>query len=211
MKNSLLYIMLFSCITFGSYAQQSKIKSADKKYDSYAYVNVIKTYEKVALKGYKSEDMFRKLGNSYYFNSEFEGAAKWYTELFAMNPNVEAEYYYRYAQSLKATGQTDKANKIMDEFNTKFKDDTRGKLYKNDINYLDEIKANSGRYKIEDAGINSKYSDYGTFVYDNKVYFASARDTGNFSHRIHSWTGEYFTNIYVSNADSVKVKKSKLH
>jgi len=210
MKNFILfYITIFGFVASEGYAQQSKINLADKKYDSYAYINVIKTYEKVASKGYKSEDMFKKLGNSYYFNSDFEGAAKWYDQLFAMNTNVESEYYYRYAQSLKATEQNEKANKIMDEFNTKFKDDRRGILYKENVNYLDEIKANSGRYKIEDAGINSKFSDYGTFVYDNKVYFASARDTGNFAQRKHSWTGEYFTNIYVSDVDSMKVKKFK--
>ncbi|MFH6996241.1 tetratricopeptide repeat protein, partial [Flavobacterium sp. FlaQc-48] len=148
-----------------------------KKYDGYAYIEAIKTYERVADKGYKSEDLFKKLGNSYYFNSDFEDAAKWYTELFAMNPSPEAEYYYRYAQCLKSTGQTDKANKILQEFNAKYKNDSRGQLYKENLNYLDQIKANSGRYKIEEAGINSKYSDYGSFVYDNKIYFASARDT----------------------------------
>lgn len=215
MKNyTLLFITIISTYSFSSYAQQAKINSGDKKYDSYAYVDAIKTYEKVANKGYKSEDMFKKLGNSYYFNSDFAGAAKWYGELFAMNASIEPEYYYRYAQSLKSIGEVSKANKLLDDFYAKSKDDTRGKLYKDDKNYLDEIKANSGRYKVEDAGINSKYSDYGSFVYDNKIYFASARDTGNFSQRKHKWTGEYFTNIY--NADlnpetgnAAKVKKFK--
>lgn len=203
------------CFSFDSYSQQSKVAAGDRKYDSYAYIDAIKTYERVANKGYKSEDMFKKLGNSYYFNSDFEGAAKWYGELFAMNTTVEPEYYYRYAQSLKSTGQIDKANQIQSEFNTKFKNDNRGKLYNGAVNYLDEIKANSGRYKIEDAGINSKYSDYGSFVYDNKIYFASARDTGNFSQRKHKWTNEYFTNLYFANVDtqnnsiSSKVNKFK--
>jgi len=215
MKNyTLLFITIISIGSFNSFAQQSKINSGDKKYDSYAYVDAIKTYEKVANKGYKSEDMFKKLGNSYYFNSDFAGAAKWYGELFAMNTSVESEYYYRYAQSLKSIGEVNKANKLLDEFYAKSKDDVRGQLYKNDRNYLEEIKANSGRYKIEDAGINSKYSDYGSFVYDNKIYFASARDTGNFSQRKHKWTGEYFTNIYNADLNSetgkaVKVNKYK--
>ena len=191
------------------YAQKATIKRADKKYDSYAYIDVIQTYEKVALKGYKSEDMFKKLGNSYYFNANYESASKWYGELFAMNPNVESEYYFRYAQSLKSTGELQKSNQLMAEFYTKSQNDSRGKLYNKTSNYLDEIKANSGRYNIEDARINSKYSDYGTFVYDHKIYFASARDTGNFSQRKHTWTGEYFTNLYFSSVDSVKVKKIK--
>ena len=210
MKNYiLLSIIIVNIFSLESFAQQSKINAANTKYDRYAYIDVIKIYERLAERGYKSEDMFKKLGDSYYFNSKFEGAAKWYGELFAMNNNSDVEYYYRYAQSLRATGQTDQANKMMEEFNAKFTADMRGKRYKENANYLDQIKANSGRYKIEDAGINSKYSDYGTFVYDNKVYFASARDTGNFSQRKHTWSGEYFTNIYVSNVDSAQVKKIK--
>lgn len=210
MKNFTLLILI-TLNVFSSYSQQSKLNAGAKKYDSYAYVDVIKTYERVAAKGYKSEDLFRKLGDSYYFNSNFEGAVKWYDELFGINTSPEAEYYYRYAQSLKATGQTAKANRVLDEFNAKFKNDSRAKLYRQNVNYLDKIKANSGRYKIEDAGINSKYSDYGSFVYNDKIYFASARDTGNFSQRKHKWTGEYFTNIYDADIDTKSDSASKVN
>jgi len=200
-KYIFLCLILIHIFPSESYSQKAKINSADKNYNNYAYIDAIKTYEKVAQKGYKSEDMFKKLGNSYYFNSDFEGAVKWYAELFAMNTEVETEYYYRYAQSLKSTGETEKGNKFLSEFNAKNKTDNRAKLYTEDINYLEEIKANSGRYKIDNIAINSKYSDYGSFVYDNKLYFASARDTGNFSHRKHKWTGEFFTNLYFADID----------
>ncbi|MGC4041412.1 MAG: OmpA family protein [Flavobacterium sp.] len=69
-------------------------------------------------------------------------------------------------------------------------------LFEKNKDYLAEIKKNSGRYKLENAGINSKYSDYGPSFFGNKVVFCSARDTGNFSKRIHTWTGGYFTNLY---------------
>ncbi|CAC9975382.1 OmpA family protein [Flavobacterium panici] len=210
MKNFTLLILI-TLNVFSSYSQQSKLNAGAKKYDNYAYVDVIKTYERVAAKGYKSEVLYRKLGDSYYFNSNFEGAVKWYDELFGINTSPEAEYYYRYAQSLKATGQTAKANRILEEFNAKFKNDSRAKLYRENVNYLDKIKANSGRYKIENAGINSKYSDYGSFVYNNKIYFASARDTGNFSQRKHKWTGEYFTNIYDADISAQNDTTSKVN
>ncbi len=71
-------------------------------------------------------------------------------------------------------------------------------LFAKNRNYLEEIKNNSGRYKIENAGINTKYADYGTAFMGTKVVFSSARDTGNFSKRIHTWTGAYFTNLYGS-------------
>ena len=199
MKNFiLLYITIISVFSFNSYAQKAQIASADKKYDNFAYIDAIKTYERVAEKGYKSEDMFQKLGNSYYFNGELDKAAKWYDELFAMAPDQSPEYYYRYAQSLKAVGQTDKANEMLEKFREKAGTDNRANLIKKNRNYLDIIRANSGRYKIEDAGVNSKYSDYGSALYGNKLVFSSARDTGSLMHRKHKWTNESFTNLYAS-------------
>lgn len=199
MKNfTLLYITILSVFYYNTYAQKNRINSADKKYDGYAYVDAIKTYERVAAKGYKSVDMLQKLGNAYYFNSDLEKAAKWYGELFAMAPEQESEYIYRYAQSLKAIGETDKANQMMEQFYQKAGNDSRAALFAKNKNYMDVIKANSGRYQIEDAGINSKYSDYGSAFYNNKLVFTSARDTGNFMQKKHKWTNQYFTNLYSS-------------
>jgi outer membrane protein OmpA-like peptidoglycan-associated protein/tetratricopeptide (TPR) repeat protein len=199
MKNFiLLYITIISVFSFNCYAQKAQLAAADKKYESFAYIDAIKTYERVAEKGYKSVDMFQKLGNSYYFNGELDKAAKWYDELFAMAPDQEPEYFYRYAQSLKAVGQTDKANEMLEKFHQKAGNDKRANLFDKNKNYLDRIKANSGRYKVEDAGINSKYSDYGSAFYLNKLVFTSARDTGSLMQRKHKWTNQHFTNLYVT-------------
>ncbi len=200
MKNNILfYITIVSVFSFNIYSQKASVNTADKKYDNYAYIDAIKTYERVAEKGYKSVDLFKKLGNAYYFNAELEKAAKWYGELFAMDTaNLEPEYYYRYAQSLRSIGENDKANQMLELFNQKSGNDIRGKLFKKNTNYLEAIKANSGRFQVENAGINSKYSDYGTAIYMNKIVFASARDTGSLAQRKHAWTNQYFTNLYIA-------------
>lgn len=88
-----------------------------KKQGEYASVMMINTYERVAEKGYKSIDIFRQLGNKFYFNDELEKAARWYEELFAMTSDLEAEYYYRYSASLKAIGENGKANEMLEIFN----------------------------------------------------------------------------------------------
>lgn len=205
MKNYIfIFITVISLFSFNSYAQKNKANTADKKYDSYAYIDAIKTYERLADRGYKSEDMFQKLGNSYYFNSEFEKSAKWYGELYAMDPDLNSEYYYRYAQSLKSIGQNEKANEMLEKFLQKSGNDNRGLLYDKNRNYLEEIKANSGRYKIEDAGVNSKYSDYGSSYFQNKLVFSSARDTGSLGQKRHKWTNQYFTNLYSADLDDSK-------
>ena len=202
MKNFiLLCITIVSVFSFNCYAQKAQLASADKKYENFAYIDAIKTYERVAEKGYKSVDMFQKLGNSYYFNGELDKAAKWYDELFAMAPDQQPEYFYRYAQSLKAVGQTEKANEMLEKFHQKAGNDARGNLFDDNKNYLDRIRMNSGRYKVEDAGINSKYSDYGSAFFLNKLVFTSARDTGGLMHRRHKWTNQSFTNLYVTDLD----------
>ncbi|WPR70456.1 OmpA family protein [Flavobacterium sp. NG2] len=197
-KNILLYITIISVFSLNIYSQKARLAAADKKYDNFAYIDAIKTYERIAEKGYKSAEMFQKLGNAYYFNAQLENAAKWYGELFAMQTELQPEYYYRYSQSLKAIGDNKQADAMMEKFNQLSGDDKRAKLFKKNRNYLAEIKANSGRYKVEDAGINSKYSDYGTAVYLNKIVFSSARDTGSLGQRKHTWTNQYFTNLYMA-------------
>ena len=108
--------------SFKGYTQNSKFYVTDKISEKYAYVDVIKTYERVAEKGYKSVDLFKKIGDSYFFNTELEKAAEWYCELFAMNTNdLEPEYYHQYATSLKFIGQHDKASEILEKLKQKSK------------------------------------------------------------------------------------------
>jgi hypothetical protein len=113
-KNRFIYITILTIFSLKGFAQNSKFYVTDKINDKYAYVDVIKTYERVAEKGYKSVDLFKKLGDSYYQNAELDKAAKWYCELFAMNTtDLEPEYYYQYATSLKYIGQNDAATAIL--------------------------------------------------------------------------------------------------
>jgi outer membrane protein OmpA-like peptidoglycan-associated protein/tetratricopeptide (TPR) repeat protein len=199
MKTKIILIsIIISSLTFKGFAQKVAEKVADKKYEQYAYIDAIKTYERIAKKGYKSEEMFKKLGNSYYFNAELELAGKWYDELFSMTQDVEPEYFYRYSHTLKVTGHYAKADEMLLKFSEKSGADSRAKLFNTNRNYLSEIKANSGRYKIEDAGINTKYSEYGGAHYGNKLIFTSARDTGFLFQRKHKWSNQYFTKLYAT-------------
>lgn len=197
MKNRIIYTLVLIA-SMSVYSQKLKEKKADKQYEKFAYIDAIKTYERLFEKGYKSPEMLQKLGNAYYFNADLEQAAKWYTELFALTQDVEPEYYYRYAQSLKAIKDYKKADEMLVKFNEKSGNDLRAKLAASQKDYLAVIKKNSGRYTLENAGINSEKSDYGSAFFGNKVVFASARDTGGLSARKHSWTNESFTNLYAA-------------
>ncbi|QLC66708.1 hypothetical protein LPB248_10535 [Flavobacterium sp. LPB0248] len=82
----------------------------------YVSVNVVDTYEKVIDKGYKSIDMLKKVADRFYFEGNLSAAAGYYTQLFEETKDLEVIYYYRYAQSLKAINEDEKANTLMKRF-----------------------------------------------------------------------------------------------
>ena len=195
-------LLLFVLSVSSGFAQKGKLASADKKFDNLAYIDAIEIYKKVAEKGHKSVDLFQKLGNSYYFNANLLEANKWYGELFALGQEVEPEYYFRYAQTLKSVGDYAKANEYLAKFSQKTASDNRAKIFEGNKDYLSEIKKNSGRQKIEDAGINSEFSDYGGSFYKENFVFTSARDTGGVANVKHKWTNASFYNLYSATVSS---------
>ncbi|PRZ22006.1 flagellar motor protein MotB [Flavobacterium granuli] len=120
MKKNLLVLLVLNVYSFNGYTQNEKFYVTEIISDKYAYVDVVKTYERIVAKGYKSIVMFKTIGDSYYTNFELDKAAKWYCELFAMTTDLEPKYYQQYAKSLKAIGENDKANEILKRLNQKY-------------------------------------------------------------------------------------------
>jgi hypothetical protein len=118
-KNKFLYLSIVSLVSFSSYSQKRVLLAPKILTTKYVEVNVIKTYERVAEKGYKSVDMFQQLGNSFYTNFEMKKAARWYCELFAMTYDLEPKYYYQYEQALRSIGENEEANAVIEKLNQK--------------------------------------------------------------------------------------------
>lgn len=209
-KKYLLYTLL-SLFTLVGYAQEKQLKKADKKYDNYAFINAIEIYEKVAEEGYKSKELFEKLGNAYYFNADLINASKWYGELFKLEEEIDPEYYFRYAQALKSEKRYAESDEKMQEFNKLTGSDIRGSKFINQRNYLEKIGLLSGRYNIENLEINSPYSDFAPSFYEKKLIFSSARDTGVTTRYKHKWNARPFLDLYsaeiTENGDLSDVEK----
>jgi hypothetical protein len=63
--------------------------------------------------------MLTKVADRAYFDGDLETAAKYYEQLFMITTNLDAMYYYRYAQSLKGINQSGKAEEAMLLFESK--------------------------------------------------------------------------------------------
>ena len=75
-KFILLYVALNCIFSLDVNAQDSKFFVNEKISDKRVYVDIMKTYERFAEKGYISVDLFKKLGNSYHYKTVFDKVAK---------------------------------------------------------------------------------------------------------------------------------------
>lgn len=159
-----------------SFGQDEGVKKADQLYEGYEYIKARDIYLKVAKRGYVSGYLYKKLGDSYFKTAEYKQAVKWYEKLFKLGENPEPEYYFRYAQCLKASGRRDEGDKYLQKYYTlvddKFRaDQTKKKSY---ILYDNDIPLEYSSYKIDSLSINTEYSDFAPVIVGKKLVFASA-------------------------------------
>lgn len=192
MKHIIITSMALFLVLIGS-AQEAKLKNANQKYDDYAYLDAAKIYEQVAESGYRSEELFEKLGNTYYFKADYEEAEKWYQELYKLDNDMGPEYLLRFSQSLKAVGKEKEAEEIYDRFLNKTGILNEG--FSSSSDYLKIIAKNSNRYQIKALPLNSKGTDYGSFVQDGVLYFSSTRNLKG-RRGVDVWSDEAFLDIY---------------
>jgi len=183
-----------------TFAQKTQLKKAEKAYEQYAYIDAQEIYLKVVADGYRSSEILKKLGNTYYFNADYKNASKWYQELIKDFPSeTESVYYFRAAQSLKSEGNYKRSDELMDQFAAVGGLTQVIQNYKDNQDYLSNIQSKSDKYVVEKAEINTSNSDFGPAFYLNNFVFASAMDTvvdGKL--RLHEWNNQPFLNLYLA-------------
>ena len=211
-----LYIVLsFVAISITVSAQNKNTKVADKLFARFEYVKAVKEYQKLVENGKADPYVYKQLADANYNMFSSAEAVKWYSK--ATETPQDAETYYRYAQMLKAEGKYEDANKEMRKFAAAAPNDLRAIAFNENPNYIPRLLDKAKLYDIKSSDISSDKSDFGAVLYDNSLYFASAR---NGARKNYGWTGEPFLDIYkadyntdgtITNASTVTELNSKWH
>ncbi|CAM3338300.1 OmpA family protein [Zobellia roscoffensis] len=189
-------------MTMVSQAQEKKIKKAETKFTNYSYASAISSYEDLVKDGYTEEEIFKNLGNANYLNANYKEAANWYGQLFQLGvTDVDPEYMYRYAQTLKSLEKYEASDSWMNKFRKAQSNDQRALAFSDNQDYLEQIEERSGRYKLKNLGLNSKVSDFAPSFYGKDLVFSTARDSGLISKNIHRWNNGAFLNLYKATGD----------
>ena len=194
-----------------AYAQEKNLEKADEEFETYSFIDARDAYLKAAADGYKPQELLMRLGDSYYFNADYDNAAKWYGTLFDVSDNMDTEYLYRYALSLKSSGKYDASDRMMNILHDRKGEDYRANLFVNERNYLEEIEAQSGRFELNKIGFNSELSDFAPAFYQGDLAFASNRlGTRGVVKRVHDWNDQPFLDIYTINPGEGEEKSTNL-
>ena len=194
-------LVMFLSIGFG-FSQTNELTQADKDFDRYAYIDAREVYLKVVEDGYGSAEIYKKLGDTYYWNSEYDNASKWYLHLVEIFPEqTTAEYYLRAAQSLKTQGDYIRSDQMMEQYILLTGDNLIAKNYTNNKEYLSEIAFQSKKYELVKTSINSATSDFGSAYYNGNIVFASADQT--VGEQTNLWTNQPYLDLFVAKRDSL--------
>jgi outer membrane protein OmpA-like peptidoglycan-associated protein/tetratricopeptide (TPR) repeat protein len=190
-NNFLLFLML---ISFSLFAQNKYTKVADDLFERDEYVKAAQEYLLLVEKGKSDGYVYKQLGECYYNMFNSLESVKWYA--MAVKTEQDAETYFNYAQMLKANTQYEEANVQMKVFAAKVPTDQRAIEFTKNPDYLPKLIEKDKLFDVKILDINSDMSDFGAVLYDDVLYFSSAR---NVSGKKYGWNDEPFLDIYQSN------------
>lgn len=197
--------LLLACAINTTFAQdvdtpEQRRAYADQLFGRYEYVEAAEHYKKL-VRGDKTDNYVHiQLAESYYNIFNTVEAAKWYAKALEVNPDLDAEMYYRYAQMLKASGRYEASNKAMKKFADLRPDDSRSVEFLKDPDYIPRLRSQEALFTFVDSGINhSEFSDFmGVLTEDNTFYFASARTEKK---KNYGWNDQPYLDIYSATYD----------
>ncbi|NNM18106.1 MAG: cell envelope biogenesis protein OmpA, partial [Croceitalea sp.] len=188
------------------------LKKADQYFDKMWYSEAAQLYD-MALKDdvrNLSMNLLQRAGDAHYFNSNMEKAYFWYDKMYDLYKNeISDANFFKYTHTLKGTGRFNRARRLLRLFNKKKNDieplDTQEQL----TNHNNEIIGKN--FEIKNLDINTPYSDFSPmFLNDNKLVFASSKDSSYLNTRRFKWNNQPFLDLYVGEVGSSEEKLNKV-
>lgn len=176
-----------------AFSQTALKKLADTSFEKQDYQTAAASYERLVQKGDSSVEVLFKLGDAYYYNSNYVKANTWYVKSYAKNKQLTANQFHRFIQTLKSVGNKEESIRVMNAFSQIFPLDLRVKNNENSEKYFQ----NPLQVSIKNLAINSAYSDYGASLYKDSLVFSSARPA-LVSSTDYYRTDQPFTNLFVA-------------
>ncbi|MFH6992400.1 OmpA family protein [Flavobacterium sp. FlaQc-48] len=193
MKKLLVIIFVFS-IQFIK-AQDLELARAKRFFDKTYYSESIVLYERLVQEK-PSQEVIKNLADSYFFTNDLIKAQRYYRLLIKnYNEGLDRNYYFRYAQTLKATNSYDDANAALKEYYAKSGNNEDSINFEKALKTLENVSAIGKRFEIKNLAINTHNSEFGAVKYNDELVFAGVKLKPGLFDKKFKWDNETYLNL----------------
>lgn len=206
MKKLIVILFVFS-IQFIQ-AQDQELIRAKKFFDRTYYTEAVVLYQKLADER-PSQEVIKNLADSYFYTNDLVKAQRYYRLLVKnYTNNLDREYYFRYAQTLKATNSGD-ANEVLKEYYAKSSNTEDIVNFEKDLKTLENVSAIGKRFEIKNLAVNTPNSEFGAVEYNGNLVFAGVKLKPGLFDKKFKWDNATYLNLVsiplknINSADSI--------
>ena len=193
MKKIYLFILVMS-LQF-VHAQTPDLLRAQRFFDRTYYSEAIPIYESAMQKS-PSFIVTKNLADSYYFTNEYVKAQLPYQWLFLnYKKEMTEEYYFRYMQTLKATGDFKKGNAVTLDFLTTKNSPQAIEDFNKELKTLDNIVAIGARFEIKNLVMNSAKSEFSAVQLGDQLVYSGIKSKSSLFDNVYRWNDELYLDL----------------
>ncbi|MDA6070008.1 OmpA family protein [Flavobacterium sp. AC] len=207
MKKLFVIIFVFS-IQFIN-AQDLELARAKRFFDKTYYSEAIVLYEKL-IENKPSQEVVKNLADSYFYTNDLIKAQRYYRLLIQnYNTDLDRNYYFRYAQTLKASNSYEDANSALKQYYAKSANANDIANFEKEIKILENVSAIGQRFDIKNLAINTPNSEFGAVKYNDNLVFAGVKLKPGLFDKKFKWDNETYLNLVeipiknINSADSI--------
>ncbi len=203
MKN-ITVLILVTFLSMSTYAQ--KTAEADKLFKNFAYLEAAELYKEALAKKDSSAYILTKIGDCYYKNSDSEQASFWYGKAVNKYKDVEADFVFKYIQSLRSIGKNEDADKWLVRLKSIRPEDSL--VINMKFVNVENVIEPEAITNIVNLNSNTQFTDFGGFNSGGKFYYSSSTTSDllldKLKKRLYLWNEEPFLKIYQSEISNTK-------
>ncbi|MFN7911091.1 MAG: OmpA family protein [Bacteroidota bacterium] len=188
-KYRIFGLLVFIC-SLKVYPQAIKQRIAAKEFNSLHFVRSAELYSQLANSS-SNKDNILKAAVSYFKIADYMNAEKYY-RIALKNKTLDDSEIFNYYQSLIYNKHYDLAK----ELSSKLKKEGKSYSYLYDSLQITQLLSDSSKYNISYLAVNSEYSDFSPLVFNDELYFVSARRNQSLQNKKFDWDNTYFLDIY---------------
>ncbi|WP_228011940.1 OmpA family protein [Flavobacterium hungaricum] len=206
-----LLVIIFVFLIQLIYAQNQDLARAKRFFDKTYYSEAIILYERLAEEK-PSQEVIKNLADSYYYTNNLVKAQRYYRLLIKnYNNGLDKEYYFRYAQTLKATNSPDDANAALTEYYTLSASSDAVLNFEKELKTLENVTAIGKRFEIKNLALNTPNSEFGAVKYKENLVFAAVKLKPGLFDKKFKWDNETYLNLVTLPLKNINSPDSIVH